>query len=381
MWFFVLATLLPAQQPAAVDIQQLKSSVATAYETYFQYGRKLNGSISIYQLDGDKKTLQRKIAVKADKTRYLVQESNGEQRFVSADVFRPFGDVKQWLHLEYNGMSSAPRIQRETYRKDPDTTPMFPVETMRTFSYSAPAALPLRPVAQWQWTLRDMLECPGFKITAMEQLKQNNVALVKITFEIDKAIDDQQGGDLRMGSLFEKGTMVFRPEQCWAVQSAEMMLKSERRKPARLWTAEFTYGSPSGALPVLKEVRVSAAAGRDADQKPVKQLYEVDFKPVEGALPDEQFGLKQFNNMQERTPEAWLRAEDERARLEAEEKAKIALIPPEKLKPASQIFIDPRILLWGGVGAFVFLVLFVIWVTGRKPVAALPPDTDPSPTV
>lgn len=342
-----------------------------AIDTFTRDARMLNGSLSAYELDGDKKTLFRKATMKADKNRLLMLEENGSNRFVSAELYRQSGDIKQGLFLAYDGRGKKPRLMKEQYKQPGDDNPQFPIETARVFAYEAPSTLALCPIPQQRYTFPDLLDYPAVRVTAIEHFKKDNVPLVKISFHVDDAINKQQPDNLVVEGIV-KGWVSFRPDQMWTIDQSEVtLLKFERRKPARevTWNAEYIYSASSGAFPILKEVRLATILVKEApDQKMVKLLYEMDFKPVEGNLSSESFSLKQFD-IPERTIEDWKAEEQERARLEAEENAKIAKLSPEQLKPASAgLNIDPWVWLVGGLVVFVLIMQWVFLATSRKAV-------------
>jgi hypothetical protein len=380
MSFILLALLLPLspQQPVPVNVsesQKLKADLEKAYETYCLQARKLNGTVTVYGLEGDTKKLNWKSKVNADKNNLLISYYNSSQRFINADVFRIFGDTKQVMSLGYHNPSKTTRKLSEDYRKTEDTSHPFPIETTRVFASESPTALPLRPLPDMGWSFLDLMDCPAFQITAIENIGKDKNSRVKVSFQVDEAINKKQVNESQLNFL-KNGWVIFRPDQLWTIEEAEITtLEFERRKPPRAVTShlQFAYATPPGGIPILKEIRVTPVVNKDkvTDQKPKQLLYEVDFKLLEAALPAEQAGIKQFGMIKERTAEDWKKEEAERLRLEAEENARIAKIPPEKLKPASKAFeIDPWVLLVGGVVAFILFVIGVFVVTAKKPVKA-----------
>lgn len=377
MWFVLLSILLPysPEQPPPVnvaEVQKLKTGLEKAYEAYCAQARKLNGTVSVYELDGDTRKLSWKSKVNADKNNLLISYYNSSQRFYSADVLRICGDTKQMMSLGYHNPSKKTYMASEEYRKIDNSSKPFPIETTRVFASDAPTALPLRPLPDLGWSFLDLMDCPGFQITAIETIGKDNNSRVKVSFQVDEAINKKQVADLQVNFL-QSGWVIFRPDKLWAITEAELTtLELERRKPPRPVTSHllFTYATPAGSIPILKEIRVTPVVSKDkpADPKAKQFLYEVDFKLLETNLPADHASIKQFG-IEERTADDWKKEEAERIRLDTEEKALIAKIPPGKLKPAGSSFeISPWVLLVGGFIAFILGVIGVFMVTAKKPV-------------
>jgi hypothetical protein len=373
MLFLTFALLLqtPPQSPAPdqAELQKIKSAMQASHETFCQQARKVNGSLTLYRFDGEQKKVVQRTIVNADKTRYFCIAENGEKRLINAEVYRPFGDQKQSLFIVYNNMAKKPLIEIEQYLKLGEPNALFPNEQARGFAREAPATLALRPLPPRKYTLLDLLDFQAFQVSAIEKLTKNNSPMVKVTFKVDQAINATLPNDKKLTGI-KGGWFLFRPEQLWTVDSAEIiLLENVRRQPPRevTWKADYVYDPSSTTFPMLKEVRWESAANKDKpDEKPVKQVYETQWKVVEAALPDEQFSLKQLA-IAERTADDYNREKAEKLRLEEEEKAKIAALPPEALKPVREsLEISPWVWLIGGFTAFILFLIALFELTSKK---------------
>ncbi len=363
---------VPKIETAKVDIASIKAAIAKASAEYITQAHKLSGTITVQEIDGDKKTVTQKTTIKGDPRQFIVYSVNGEQRLTSGQAFRTFGDVKQLLALGYDNRQQAPVIRTERYRRESEVNQRFPVEYDRIYAGESATTIAMRPAVQWGWTLQDLIENDAVKVTQVEELKEGNSKLVKITFVVDKEIDKNQSDNSQLVGI-NNGVIVARPDHAWTIQRSEMELQPDSRKPPRIWKAEFVYVEPAAPIPLVKEIRVTSEPGPAPDQKKVNRLFNIEMKMADKPLPDAEFSLAPLK-IQDRNADAWLKQDEARIKAEAEEKEKVAKLSPDQLKLASQgLQVSPWVLLVGGTGAFVLLVIAVIWMT-RKSRSATPTE-------
>ncbi len=372
MLTFALSLLIfqpPAsvQDPAA-ELKKLTPAILSSLEKYCLEAHKLNGTVSSYLVDGANKKLTHKTVVKSDKSRYMIVEYNGDQRFVSAEVCREAGDTRQALVLVYSVASKTPRLQQEYYVKKGDKFISDEYDNMndnaRMYAYYSPTTFALRPMPQMNLSFADLIENPAFVVTSLENTQGEGGKIVKISFKIDQEINAKQSSDNQIHAL-RQGWFELRPDQYWTMNRAEYTLVGARKEVTK-WKVDFLYDREKNVIPLLKEIKMTGVDQKEnAASKPINEAKEFDFKVVEEVLPDEQFSLSQINSP-ERTVEAGLKHLEDRTRREA-----LANLnpppPPGGFPVAKQAFeVPPWVWLAGGLVAFLVVMQIVFRVTSKK---------------
>lgn len=367
MLFFILTLIAFPEQTQAQDVtaelKKITDSVKSALDDYCTQARMINGTVSTYDLDGTEKKLRHKTVIKSDKTRYITAQYNAEDRFVSAEVYRDFGDMRQALLIETYRVSNEPTLRFEYYAKKGEKNDHFvTIDDIRTFAYDTPSAFALRPVSHLKLSFLDLLDYPAFKVTSIRHHQSGNNKLVKLNFQVDQELNAKQPPDLQLANL-QEGWFELRPDQFWTVNSAEYMIPANRRRPGRRWKTEVTYDAAKNAIPLPKEIKMTTVDQKEkTDLKPISQLYEFDLKLITVPLPDDQVTLTQFK-LKERTPDEWLKDQEILRKQETESApAPAGGFPIASSGPA----VSPWVWLGGGLASILLLIVASFQFTAKK---------------
>ncbi|HMP16346.1 MAG TPA: hypothetical protein PKD72_04935 [Gemmatales bacterium] len=346
----------------AEEMDKLLPAIKTGITSYAKEARNISGSMLIYSL-GESKKLLRGQSVKSDATRYLVQTLNAQQQPTQVELYRRFDDIRHAIHLvrTRNGIMMR---QDEQFRRPGE--PEFDIDNPEIFAFDSPNCMALRPVPSLKFTLPMLLEYPAFEVTKIEPVTINNIQAVKITYQVNETKNAQADpGDKLTGLV--SGSVTLHPGKHYTVLQAEYTLPAERRTPSRSWKADYVYVASEGPFQVLQEIQLATTDQQpdSPDLKLQQTVYEFTMKPNTEAWSDKDFSMEQFG-MKEHTAQDWLAEMAQKEKEEAEEKAKIAALPPGATKPISEgLRISPWAILYGGIAGFILLVLWVIWITSK----------------
>lgn len=354
----LLLHLSPVQD-ATADFKKNTTAIVTALDAFCLQARKVNGTVSSYQVDGTNKKLTQKTVLKADKSRNMTLEYNADQRFVKGLVFREYGDMRQALVLDYDRGTKGPRLQIDFYAKKGEKFVNFDYENdvNRVFAYDSPTTYALRPIPQLKLSFVDLLDYPAFKITSVENIDGKEGKLIKVTFKVDQEINAKQTEENRLNDL-KQGWIEVRPDQFWTVLRSEYILGGARG-PTRNWKADFTYDQGKNVIPLLKQITMATIDQKaNTELKLLSRQIDFDFKIVEGALPDDQFSLTQFG-IPERTAEEGLAILAERKKRESLDELNPPSPPSGFAIAKKGIEVSPWVWLGSGLVAII-LVIFLI---------------------
>ena len=364
-------TMLSFLQPSTVqdpsmELKKWSQSISSSLDAYCLKARKVNGTVSNYQLVGTNKKLTLKTILKADQNKYLILEYNGNDQFTAGELYRQSGDTQQVVIFSYSKASKGPRMQKEYYAKVGEKFVEDEYENQnynnRVYAYDSSTTYALRPMPQVKLTLADLLEYPAFKVTSFEIRQGENGKIAKISFLVDQEVNAKQSSDKQLADL-KSGWFELRPDQFWTMHQAEYTMG---RGQTRKWKVDFVYDNRKNAIPLLKEIKMKTVDQLDNKELiPISRSIEFDFHIVDGILTEDQFTLPEFK-LPARSIEDGLKEKEDRKRRELAD----AIIPPSTSEgfPLAKkgLEVNPWVWFYGGPVVFLIVLFLVFRMTSKN---------------
>ena len=370
----LLLTMLNFQQPStvrdpSVELKKWSHSILSSLDAYCLEARKVNGTVSNYQLDGTNKKLTLKTILKADQNKYLILQYNGNEQFTAGELYRQSNGTQQVVIFSYSKAAKGPRMQKEYYAKVGEKFVEDEYENQndnnRMYAYDSSTTYALRPMPQVKFTLADLLEYPAFKVTSFEIRQGENGKIAKISFLVDQDVNAKQSSDKQLVDL-KSGWFELRPEQFWTMHQAEYTLGQNQ---PRKWMVDFVYDNGKNAIPLLKEIKMKTIDQLDNKElKPISRSIEFDFQIVDGILTEDQFTLPVFK-LPVRSIEDGLKEKEDRKRRELVD-ATFPPPPPEGFPLAKKgLEVNPWVWFYGLPAVFLIVLFLVFRMTSKNKIS------------